>query len=96
MRWKKGGSCINLENGGDVWSRKTRAHASLLGCDGGRRSIQTKGVVLVDEESRLCEQQGANMTSHRQQSHPTDAPKKADSHTFRVGICLFAPMFLHL
>ena len=76
MRWKKGGSCINLENGGDVWSRKTRAHASLLGCDGGRRPIQTKGVVLVDEELRLCGQQGANMTSHRQQSHPADPPKR--------------------
>lgn len=72
------------------------AHASLLGCDGGRRPIQTKGVVLVDEESRLCGQQGANMTSHRQQNHPADAHKKTDSHTFRVGICLFAPMFLHL
>lgn len=30
------------------------AHASLLGCDGGQRPIQTKGMVLVDEESRLC------------------------------------------
>lgn len=33
------------------------------------------------------------MTSHRLQSRLTNAHKKADSHTFRVGICLFAPMF---
>lgn len=91
MRWKKGGSCINLENGGDVWSRKTRAHASLLGCDGGRRSIQTKGVVLVDEESKLCGQQRANMTSPRLQSHPADASKRQISTPF-----VWESAFLHL
>ena len=91
MRWKKGGSCINLENGGDVWSRKTRAHASLLGCDGGRRPIQTKGVVLVDEESRLCGQQGANMTSPRLQSHPADSSKTQIPTPF-----VWESAFLHL
>ena len=35
MRRKKGCSCINLENGVDAWSRKTRAHASLFGCEAG-------------------------------------------------------------
>lgn len=37
MRRKKGCSCINLENGVDAWSRKTRAHASLFGCEAGGR-----------------------------------------------------------
>ena len=37
MRLKKGCSCINLENGVDAWSRKIRAHASLFGCEAGRR-----------------------------------------------------------
>ena len=37
MRRKKGCSCINLENGVDEWSRKTRAHASLFGCEAGGR-----------------------------------------------------------
>lgn len=37
MRRKKGGSCINLESGVDAWSRKTRAHASLFGCEAGGR-----------------------------------------------------------
>ena len=35
MRRKMGCSCINLENGVDAWSRKTRAHASLFGCEAG-------------------------------------------------------------
>lgn len=35
MRRKKGCSFINLENGVDAWSRKTRAHASLFGCEAG-------------------------------------------------------------
>ena len=37
MRRKKGCSCINLENGVDAWNRKTRAHASLFGCEAGGR-----------------------------------------------------------
>ncbi len=37
MRRKNGCSCINLENGVDAWSRKTRAHASLFGCEAGGR-----------------------------------------------------------
>ena len=67
------------------------AHASLLGCDGGRRPIQTKGVVLVDEGSRLCGQQSANMTSHRQKSHPADPPKKQIPTPF-----VWESDFLHL
>lgn len=35
MRRKKGCSCINLENGVDAWNRKTRAPASLFGCEAG-------------------------------------------------------------
>ena len=30
MRLKKEGSCINIENEVDAWSRKTGAHASLF------------------------------------------------------------------
>ena len=37
MRRKMGCSCINLENGVDAWNRKTRAHASLFGCEAGGR-----------------------------------------------------------
>lgn len=35
MRQKNGCSCINLENGVDAWNRKTRAPASLFGCEAG-------------------------------------------------------------
>ena len=42
MRWKKGCSCINLKNGVDAWNRKIRAHASLFGCDSGRRPIRVR------------------------------------------------------
>ena len=65
MRRKKGCSCINLENGVDAWSRKTRAHASLFGCEAGgqpnRRHVRyvagalgAKDVVLDDERTRAC------------------------------------------
>lgn len=67
------------------------AHASLLGCDGGQRPIQTKGMVLVDEESRLCGQQGANMTSHRLQSRLTNTPKRQIPTPF-----VWESVFLHL
>ena len=42
MRWKKGCSCINLGNGSDAWIGKIRAHASLFGCDSGRRPIRVR------------------------------------------------------
>ena len=43
MRRKKGCSCINLENGVDAWNRKTRAHASLFGCEAGGRPNRRLG-----------------------------------------------------
>ena len=53
MRRKKGCSFINMENGVDAWNRKTRAHASLFGCEAGG-ALGPKDVVLDDERTRFC------------------------------------------
>ena len=54
MRLKKEGSCINIENEVDAWSRKTGAHASLFRK---RRAVSPSGprdVVPHDEGTRVC------------------------------------------
>ena len=53
MRLKKEGSCINIENEVDAWSRKTGAHASLFRKRPAVSPSDPKGVVSRDEGIRV-------------------------------------------
>ena len=52
MRWKKGCSCINFENGIDAWSRKTRDPTSLFGCEAAVVPSDLEDVVPSDKGTR--------------------------------------------
>ena len=77
MRWKKGGSCINIENEVDAWSRKTGTHASLFRKRSAGRAphlvskdpSDPRNVVPRDEETRVCGERSTTPT--RRSAHPT-------------------------
>ena len=79
MRWKKGGSCINIENEVDAWSRKTGTHASLFRKRSAGRAphlvskdpSDPRNVVPRDEETRVCGERST--TPNLPEAHP--APK---------------------
>ena len=54
MRLKKEGSCINIENEVDAWSRKTGAHASLFRKRRAVSPSDPRDVVPHDEGTRVC------------------------------------------
>lgn len=89
MRRKKGCSCINLKNGVDAWSRKIWNHASLFGCEGGRRRIGPRDVVIDDEGTRFC---GERSPARRP---ATAHQKRTDAQTVLLFFlfCLIHPAF---
>lgn len=73
MRWKKEGSCINIENEVDAWSRKTGAHASLFRKRRAVSPSDPRDVVPRDEGTRVSGERST--TSAQPEAHLRPAPR---------------------
>ena len=69
MRWKKEGTCINVENEVDAWSRKTGAHASLFRTRRAVSPSDPRDVVPRDEGTRVSGERST--TPNLPAPHPT-------------------------